>query len=127
MSAFNRSSLLAWLHRHNGQSIVIRAQRSTLAITGVCEGIEDLDACSTEFTVCAVKTSLPNGEVSLTLHDTALSLHVLLRDPQGGQTAISVPVTVAYSELILELEEERRRKGRRPKAEALSTPYRLLH
>lgn len=129
MSAFNRQSLLAWLHQHRGRAIAIRARRSSLALTGVCEGVEDLDACSTEYTSCAIRMAVPDAEVSITLHDTALSLHVLLRDPASGRTAFSVPVTIAYPDLILELAEDRERAARRGReAEpALSTPYRLLH
>jgi len=129
MSAFNRQSLPAWLHHHRGRTIVIRARRSSLSLTGVCEGVEDLDACSTEFTSCTIHMAVPKAEASITLHDTALSLHVLLRDPGSGRCVLSVPMTIAYSDVILELEEDRERAQQleQEAKTAPSTPYRLLH
>lgn len=131
MSGYTKQALLTWLHRHQGRSIVLRARRSSFSVAGVCEGLEDLDACNTEYTVCAIRSAAAGVEISLTLHDTALSLHVLLRDPRSDEALLSLPVTLSYADAILELEEERaiahaaRRK--RHQEPALSTPYRLLH
>jgi hypothetical protein len=125
MAGFTRQSLLAWLARHQGRAIALKARGSSLSLTGVCEGVEELDACSAEFTACRVRLSAPHAELSLTLHDTALALHLLMRDPENGRTMLSLPITISYADLILEPGQARRRG--KQKDPALSNPYRLLH
>jgi hypothetical protein len=133
MAGFTRQSLLAWLARHRGRAIALKARGSSLSLTGVCEGVEELDACNTEFTACLVRLSAPYAELSLTLHDTALALHLLLRDPERGRTMLSLPITISYADLILApAAAERREPGQarrrgKQKDPALSNPYRLLH
>jgi hypothetical protein len=130
MAGFTKQSLLAWLARERGERIVLKARASSLYLAGVCEDVEELDACSTEFTSCHVRLRAPGAELSLTLHDTALALHALLRDPQSGGTALSLPMTLSYADVILEREADSRESAEeeRRRLESLrATPYRLLH
>ena len=141
MPGFTRKTLLAWLQRHRGKRIVLHAERSALSLAGVCEGLEELDACSTEFMSCNLRLATPGAEAALTLHETALAVHVLLRDPASGRTEVSLPVTLPYGDVIVALEEEASgvdaakagapksaaAEKRRRKPESPTTPYRLLH
>jgi hypothetical protein len=126
MTQASRITVLDWLHAQREQRIRLGANGSALRLAGWCEGLEDLDACSTEFVSCHIRLSDPRTEVTLTLHDTAVSLLVLVRSIENGPVELSVPFTIPYGDLVLESGEE-------PKAEAekgaprLVTPYRLLH
>jgi len=128
MAKLSRTTVLDWLHKHRGQRIRIGAAASTLRLTGRCEGLEELDACSTEFVSCPVRLSDPLAEATLTLHDTAISLLVLVRGASGGSVELSVPVTIPYGDLVLEKAETAAATSPRQAGPApLVTPYRLLH
>jgi hypothetical protein len=127
MTRFSRTTVLDWLHAQRGQQIRLGAKASALRLTGWCEGLEDLDACSTEFVSCRIRLSDPHAEATLTLHDTAVSLLVLLRTGPGGPIELSVPVTIPYGDLLLESGPEPKASAAAEDSPALVTPYRLLH
>ena len=127
MARASRATVLDWLHAQRGQRIRLGAKASALRLTGWCEGLEELDACSTEFVSCHIRLSDPQAEATLTLHDTALSLLVLVRARAQGPVELSVPVTIPYGDLVLESGDDLKAADA-PKSEPpLVTPYRLLH
>jgi hypothetical protein len=127
MTRASRTTVLDWLHAQSGHRIRLGAKASVLRLTGWCEGLEELGACSTEFVSCHIRLSDPLAEATLTLHDTAVSLLVLLRAGPGGPVELSVPVTIPYGDLVLEKGEEPKAASTRKNKPPLDTPYRLLH
>ena len=127
MDRGTRESILEWLKAHRGRLITLRAGGTALSVTGVCEGVEELDACSAEFQSSIVNLGVDQSEVSLTFHESALSLHVLLRHPDSGRTVLSAPLTIPYGEAILELAKTPTAAEEREPEGAARSPYRLLH
>jgi len=127
MTRLSRTTMLDWLHAQRGQRIRLGAKASALRLTGWCEGLEDLDACSTEFVSCHIRLSDPQAEATLTLHDTAVSLLVLVRTSPAGAVELSVPFTIPYGDLVLESSAELKAAAEEKSAPPLVSPYRLLH
>ena len=133
MDRGTRESILEWLKAHRGRLITVRASGTALSVTGVCEGVEELDACSAEFQSSGMTLGVDQSEVSLTFHESALSLHVLLRHPDSGRTVLSAPLTIPYEEAILEVADTPPAAEAPTSAEegesedAARSPYRLLH
>jgi hypothetical protein len=127
MPRASRKTVLDWLIAHADRPVRLGVKGSALRVSGVCESVEELDACSTEFTSCRIRLTDPCAEATLTLHDTALSLLVLVRSAPGGPVELSVPVTAPYGDLVLESGTERQQVRKKKAPPPLVTPYRLLH
>ena len=127
MKRASRTTLLDWLHAHRGQRIRLGAKASVMRVTGWCEALEDLEGCSAEFVSCRIRLSDALAEATLTLHDTAVSLLVLLRTSPDGAVELSVPFTIPYGHLVLESGDELKAAIKAETALPLVSPYRLLH
>ena len=127
MSEFtSRQAVVDWLNAHARQTIRIGCAGSTLRIECVTEGIEELDACSADIPYGDLRTEMPGVHVAVTLHDDALSLHVLMGEGTGRRARLSLPLSVPYERL--RLAPAGAPEDGDPRAEEPEfSPYELLH
>ncbi|MDH4247548.1 MAG: hypothetical protein OEW39_07010 [Deltaproteobacteria bacterium] len=119
-----REAMLNWFNEHAGQRIEITVKGTPLVLRGTTEGVETVDACSTELQECEINTGVGGVQVALVLHQHALGIHVLATREENAPLAVSVPISVPYASVILGLEGESRNPS---KEDVVYTPYELLH
>ena len=124
----DRKSVAAWLNRHKGERIRLTSPGSSLRLIGITDGIEQVDACSTDVFLGDMRTELPGVQVAITLHDEVLAVQLLAKGdgPAAGQ--VSLPVSVPYRRLRLARADEAEHPGApAAKEEPEFSPYELLH
>ena len=97
-----REAVMAWLRARPGHRIRLRVRGSALSVVGVCDGLDELDACSADFSECLLKTGAAGASVSLTFHEQTLALHVLVTQPDSGEAILSLPVSMSYEDALLD-------------------------
>ena len=129
MQPATREMVMDWVRDRRERRIRLRVRGSPLTVTGVCGGLEELDACSTEFNESRIAVAVPGVEISLTFHAKKMALQMLASVPGDSRSAVSIPVSIAYEDVILE-EVSAGENVARPEpaaAEPQRTPYQLLH
>ncbi|MDH4120656.1 MAG: hypothetical protein OEV94_03005 [Deltaproteobacteria bacterium] len=132
-TAWTPQAVRHWLDARRGQRVALRHRGTTLRVEGECLGVEELDACGTRLWECHLKSPLDGMSVSLTFHESSVSLHVRGEGPNGP--CLVMAGSLAYSELILEdpslLSKEPPKKtgpNQPDDNDPLSwSPYELLH
>ena len=130
MQNWDKTTVVEWLKKTGKQTLVIRMQGTTLRLTGHSQGLEKVDACSTEIEEVELDVGEPDTTVSLSVHDNTLGLHVLIHDPKTGQTVVSIPTSIPYGLLVLATAEEDKARSialRGKDQEPEFSPYELLH
>jgi len=130
METRDRASVLDWLKKHALKKVVIRMQGTTLKVAGTLEGLAKLDACSTEIDESSLSIGLKGIQVSMSLHQNSLSMHLMAFGEKTENSLISMPVSIPYNLLILRTPEEDEKLGKSPKdreEEVTYSPYELLH
>jgi hypothetical protein len=129
----DRHDVTAWLNARKGQRVCVTSPGTTLRIVGRTDGIEELDACSTDVFHGELHSDLPGLQISLTLHDDALAL-LLLAVGKGGRAGnLSLPLSVPYERLRLDIAEasalgtDDRPQDPAAREEPDFSPYELLH
>lgn len=122
----DRQSVIDWINAHKNQRVRLQSERSTLRVVGVTRGVEELDACSTEIPYAELRTGIAGLHVALSLHDEALSLHVLAAAPEGGPAPLSLPLGIPYADLRMAPADAPERKEAAAEEPEFS-PYELLH
>ena len=118
-----REAMMDWLNGHAGQRIELTVVGTPVVLRGVTEGVETLDACSTEIQECEVETGVAGVQVALVFHEHALGLHVLASTGEKTPFAVSVPMSMPYASVRLGREGEIRNRSRE---KDVYTPYELL-
>lgn len=122
----DRQSVTTWLNAHEGQLVRLTSPGTTLRVVGVTDGIEELDACSTDVYHGELQTDAPNVQIAITLHDEALALHLLAGMEEGRTAQISLPLSIPYERVRLDpadAPEHPLEGGEEPEF----SPYELLH
>ena len=130
MSFENREAVVAWLHEHQGERIRLGAEGSTLKVEGLPLGVEELDACSTEFLHCELDCGVADLRVSFSLHTKRLALHILTDTPGRGGSSLSFPLSLPYDMVRMSTVKEDasvQSPSSQPGEEPEYSPYELLH
>lgn len=125
-------SVAEWLNAHHGRRVRLTAPGTQLRVVGVTNGIEKLDACSTDIYYGELQASLPAVQIALTLHDAELSLHLLIPGEAGGKPEVSLPHSLPYEQVRLEPAEAPEEgpaltRQKEAQEEPEFSPYELLH
>jgi hypothetical protein len=120
----DRKSITDWLDAHAGRRVRLSSPGTTLRIVGRTEGIAELDACSTDVFTGELRTGLADVQISITLHDHVLALHLLVAGPKGTPSPVSLPISVPYERVRLEPADAPEPAARE---EPEFSPYELLH
>jgi hypothetical protein len=128
MSQFaDRQSVTEWLNAHNGQRVRLTCPGTTLRVVGITDGIEELDACSTDIYHGELQTEVPNVQIAVTLHDEALALHLLGGTPEGRMVQVSLPLSIPYERVRLDPADAPEHPLGAGREEPEFSPYELLH
>ncbi|HKJ00625.1 MAG TPA: hypothetical protein VKB51_19300 [bacterium] len=119
----DRKAVSAWLNAHDGQRVRLTCPGSTLRVVGTTDGIEELDACSTDIYHGELRTGVPGLQIAVTLHDQGLALHLLAESPEGGKAPVSLPVSIPYDRVRLDPADAPDHSPEEPEF----SPYELLH
>jgi hypothetical protein len=122
----DRKAVTAWLNAHKGRAVRLTSPGTRLRVVGTTQGIEELDACSTDIFYAELRTALPGLQIALTLHDEEVSLHLLAQDPKGGPAPVSLPLSFPYDRLRLDPAEAPEHGRPAAKEEPEFSPYELL-
>jgi hypothetical protein len=127
----DREAIIKWLDDHSGREVCLRGQGTTLKVIGRTEGVDELDACSTEIYHTELITGLDDLQVAISFHPERLALHIIGRRPGGAPSLVSVPISLPYERVQLSLAEEettRPAHASGDRAEEVEfSPYELLH
>lgn len=130
MSDWDKAAAIAWFKEHSGKEIVIRMTGTTVRLQGRAGAVVDVDACVTEFQESELHVGHDGLTVAFSFHDHNLSVHFAAAGPEGGETAISMPLSIPYTLLDLltaeALAKASARAGRASEEPEFS-PYELLH
>ncbi len=126
----DRQGVAAWLNVHKGQQVRLTCPGTSLRLVGRSDGIEQVDACSTDVYLGELRTDLPGVQIAVTLHDEVLAVHLLAKGGQPGAGQVSLPLSVPYDQLRLEradVPEAAAASESAAKEEPEFSPYELLH
>ncbi len=123
MTDWTRESLLRWIETHAGQEIVLRQQGSALKVHGICRGVEQLDACSTQYQECSLAPFGMDVDMTMSFHTETISLQMIARHPESNEVSLSLPISIPFSELLLTQPDEQEQDA---ESEPEFYPYELL-
>ena len=100
---WNKSELLDFLRRHSGKKIIVEESGGTLRIQGRLQDQVETDMCSRILFEASLVPEIPGTEISLTLHDGFLGIHLLASSPEVGEPLISCPAKIPYEKLSISI------------------------
>ncbi len=130
MPDWDKAEAIAWIKAHKGEEIVIRVKGTTVRLQGRAGPVEDVDACATEFQECELHLGHDHLHLALSFHGHALSIHFAALKPEGGESVISMPLSIPYTLLDLRTAEALAKEpagAGQPEEEPEFSPYELLH
>ena len=122
-----RQGVAAWMNVHKGQLVRLTCPGTTLRLVGRSDGIEQVDACSTDVFLGELRTDLPGVQIALTLHDEVLAVHLLAGTPQGRNVQVSLPLSIPYERVRLDPADAPEHPEGVGREEPEFSPYELLH
>ena len=100
---WNKSKLLDFFRQHSGKKIIVEESGGTLRIQGKLQDLVETDMCSRTLFEAAVVPEIPGTEISLTLHDGFLGIHLLASSPEVGEPLLSCPAQISYEKLSISI------------------------
>lgn len=127
MAAWNQARVIEWFNQTTGKEVRITCQSEHMFVEGVCHGVLELDACSTQFHEVEVSSGLKTLQMTLTIHRTALTF-TMVKDADGiGTAKFCIPYRIPFSKLALSLPDSGASTARaEEKTEPEFSPYELL-
>jgi hypothetical protein len=123
----DHKSVIAWLNAHDGQRVRLTCPGTTLRVVGITDGIEELDACSTDIYHGELRTDVPGLQIAVTLHDQGLALHLMASGDAEGLAPVSLPVSIPYDRVRLDPADAPEHRQEAAREEPEFSPYELLH
>jgi len=100
---WNKSKLLDFLRQHSEEKIIIEESGGTLRIQGKLQDMVETDMCSRILFEASLLPEIPGTEISLTLHDGFLGIHLLASSPEVGEPLLSCPAKISYEKLSISI------------------------
>lgn len=134
MESWDKAAVIEWFKAQRGQEIVIRMQGGSVRVQGRAEGVERLDACSTEIEQAEMAFGHRDMETSLSFHAETLGIHLIVFRSGTREVELSLPVSIPYDALLLSTVEAAKAEAtkgktarKKEKEEPEFSPYELLH
>ena len=116
--------MIDWLNDNANKRVELTVIGTPVVLRGTTDGVETLDACSTELQECEMETGVKGLQVALVMHEHALGIQVVASAKGQSKLSVSVPMSVPYTSVKLELEKESKKPSNE---DVVYTPYELLH
>ena len=100
---WNKSKLLDFFRQHSEEKIIVEESGGTLRIQGKLQDLVETDMCSRTLFEAAIVPEIPGAEISLTLHDGFLGIHILASSPEAGEPLLSCPAQIFYKKLSISI------------------------
>ena len=101
---WNKSKLLDFFRQHSGKKIVVEESGGTLRIQGKLQDLVETDMCSRILFEASLVPEIPGTEISLTLHEGFLGIHLLASSPdEVGEPFLSCPAQIYYEKLLISI------------------------
>ena len=100
---WNKSKLLDFFRQHTEEKIIVEESGGTLRIQGRLQDQVETDMCSRILFEAALFPEIPGTEISLSLHDGFLGVHIVASSPEGGEPLISCPAQISYKKLSINI------------------------
>ena len=100
---WNKSKLLDFFRQHTEEKIIVKESGGTLRIQGKLKGLQETDMCSRILFEASLVTEIPGTEISLTLHEGFLGIHLLAISPEVGEPLLSCPAKISYEKLSISI------------------------
>ena len=101
---WNKSKLLDFFRQHSGKKIIVEESGGTLRIQGKLQDLVETDMCSRILFEASLVPEIPGTEISLTLHEGFLGIHLLASSPdEVGESLLSCPAQIYYEKLLISI------------------------
>ena len=100
---WNKSKLLDFLRQNSEEKIIVEESGGTLRILGKLQHLVETDMCSRILFEASLVPEIPGTEISLTLHDGFLGIHLLASSPEVGELLLSCPAKIPYEKLSISI------------------------
>ena len=100
---WNRALLAEFLRSHAHQEICIMDQRSRAFLIGMIPAVIEMDICSGTLVEASLNVGNMECDVSLTMHEQFLGVHLLFFRQNTDHQILSFPWDIPYSSLQLDL------------------------
>ena len=100
---WNKSKLLDFFRQHSGKKIIVEESGGTLRIQGKLQDLVETDMCSRILFEASLVPEIPGTEISLTLHEGFLGIHLLASSPETGMAILSCPAQISYKKLSINI------------------------
>ena len=104
---WNRALLAEFLRSHAHQQICIMDQKSRAFLVGIIPAVIEMDLCSGTLVEATINVENMGCDVSLTMHEQFLGIHLLFFRQNTDQQILSFPWEIPYSSLQLDLVTEK--------------------
>ena len=100
---WNKRKLLDFLRQHTEEKIIVEESGGTLRIQGRLQDQVETDMCSRILFEASLVPEIPGTEISLTLHDGFLGIHLLASSSEVGEPLLSCPAQISYEKLSISI------------------------
>ena len=100
---WNRTLLTEFLRGHAHQQICIIDQRNKAFLVGIIPAVIEIDLCSGTLVEASLNVENIGCDVSLTMHEQFLGIHLLFFRQNSDQQILSFPWEIPYTSLQLNL------------------------
>ena len=104
---WNRALLTEFLRSHAHRQICILDQRSRAFLLGIIPAVFEMDLCSSTLSEASLNVEKMGCDISLTMHEQFLGIHLLFFSKNTDQQILSFPWEIPYSSLHIELASEK--------------------
>ena len=104
---WNRALLTEFLRSHAHRQICILDQRSRAFLLGIIPAVFEMDLCSSTLSEASLNVEKMGCDISLTMHEQFLGIHLLFFSENTDQQILSFPWEIPYSSLHIELASEK--------------------
>ena len=100
---WNKSKLLDFLRQHSEEKIIVKESGGILRIQGRLQDLVETDMCSSILFEASLVPEIHGTEISLTLHEGFLGIHLLASSPKAGEPLLSCPAQIPYEKLSVSI------------------------
>ena len=100
---WNKSKLLDFFRQHTEEKIIFKESGGTLCIQGKLQDLVETDMCSRILFEVSLVPEIPGTEISLTLHEGFLGIHLLASSHEVREPLLSCPAQISYEKLSISI------------------------
>ena len=100
---WNKTKLLDFFSQHSGKKIIVEESGGKVRIQGKLEDLVETDMCNRILFEASLVPEIPGTEISLTLHEGFLGIHLLASSSEAGEPLLSCPVQISYEKLSISI------------------------